>query len=91
MEPCGLILDLMLPMLKAWRALTISERLEAVRERKAREDKEVARIVKDAKDDCRVKRSWQLVQKRAAIIEKEMEQAMRIASRHGRGMVSVQA
>jgi hypothetical protein len=90
MEPCGLILDLMLPMLKAWRALTISERLEAVRERKEREDKEVARIVKDARDDCRVKRSWQLVQKRAAIIEKEMETAMRIASRHGRGMVSVQ-
>ena len=89
MEPCGLILDLMLPMLKAWRALTISERLEAVRERKEREDKEGARIVKDARDDCRVKRSWQLVQKRAAIIEKEMEQAMRIASRHGRGIVSV--
>jgi hypothetical protein len=89
MEPCGLILDLMLPMLKAWRALTISERLEAVRERKSREDKESARIVKDAMDDCRVKRSWQLVQKRAAIIEKEMETAMRIASQYGRGMTSM--
>jgi hypothetical protein len=89
MEPCGLILDLMLPMLKAWRSLTISERLEAVRERKAREDKEVARIMKDARDDCRVKRSWQLVEKRAAIIEKEMEQAMRIASQYVPGMRSV--
>ena len=89
MEPCGLILDLMLPMLKAWRALTISERLEAVRERKSREDKETARIMKDAMDDCRVKRSWQLVQKRAEIIEKQMEEAMKIASQYGRGMVSV--
>jgi len=89
MEPCGLILDLMLPMLKAWRALTQSERLEAVRERKERQDKETARILKDVRDDCRVKRSWQLVQKRAEIIEREMEQAMRIASQYGRGMTSI--
>lgn len=89
MEPCGLILDLMLPMLRAWRSLTISERLEAVKERKAREDKEAARITKDLMDDCRVKRSWQLVQDRAAIIEKQMEQAMRIASQYGRGMTSM--
>ena len=89
MEPCGLILDLMLPMLKAWRALTQSERLEAVRERKERQDKETARILKDVRDDCRVKRSWQLVQKRAEIIEREMEQAMRIASQYGRGMTTI--
>jgi hypothetical protein len=78
-------------MLRAWRALTISERLEAVRERKKREDREVARITKDAMDDCRVKRSWQLVEKRAAIIEKQMEQAMRIASQYGRGMATIAA
>ncbi len=89
MEPCGLILDLMVPMLKAWRALTISEKLEAVAQRKEREDKEEARVRKDLMDDCRVKRSWQLVQKRAEIIEKQMEQAMKIASQYGRGMTSM--
>jgi hypothetical protein len=89
MEPCGLILDLLVPMLKAWRALTISEKLEAVAQRKEREEKEEARVRKDLMHDCRVKRSWQLVQKRAEIIEKQMEQAMRIASQYGRGMASI--
>jgi hypothetical protein len=88
MEPCGLILDLLVPMLKAWRALTITEKLEAVAQRKERADKERNRILKDAWADSRVKRSWQLVEKRAALIEKGMEEAMRIASRYGRGMVS---
>ena len=89
MEPCGLILNLLVPMLKAWRALTLSEKLEAVAQRKEREDKEEARVRKDLMDDCRVKRSSQLVQKRAEIIEKQMEQAMRIASQYGRGMTSM--
>jgi hypothetical protein len=89
MEPCGLILDLLVPMLKAWRSLTISEKLEAVAQRKEREEKEEARVRKDLMHDCRVKRSWQLVQKRAEIIEKQMEQAMRIASQYGRGMASI--
>ena len=89
MEPCGLILDLMVPMLRAWRSLSYDMKLKAVEQRKEREDKERDRIVKDAMDDSRVKRSWQLVEKRAALIEKGMAQAMAIASRHGRGMYSM--
>lgn len=88
MEPCGLILDLMLPMLQAWRALTYEQRLEAVEQRRTRQDAERDRVVKDAMHDSRVKRSSQLVQKRAELIEKGMDQAMRIASQYGRGMVS---
>lgn len=88
LEPCGLILDLLVPMLKAWRELSYQQKLEAVEERKQREEKERDRIVKDAMRDSRVKRSWQLVQKRAEQIDKGLDRAMAIASKYGRGMYS---
>lgn len=88
MEPCGLILDLMLPMLQAWRKLTYAQKLEAVEDRKRRQEKERDRVVKDAMHDSKIRRSSQLVQKRAELIEKGMDQAMRIASQYGRGMVT---
>ena len=88
MEPCGLILDLMLPMLMAWRLLGPQQKLEAVMDRKKRQDAERDRVVKDAMADSRVRRGSLLVQKRAELIEKGMDQAMRIASRFAPGMVT---
>jgi hypothetical protein len=89
MEPCGLILDLMVPMLAAWRRLTFDQKLEAVMDRKARQDAERERAIKDAWAGSRVRRGSQLVQKRAEFIEKGMDSAMKIASQYGRGMMSV--
>lgn len=87
-EPCGLILDLMLPMLMAWRNLGPQQKLEAVMDRKKRQDAERDRVIKDAMADSRIRRSSQLVQKRAELIEKGMDRAMAIASRYAPGMVT---
>ncbi len=89
MEPTGLILDLMLPMLMAWRHLGPAQKLEAMKDREAREDKERDRIVKDAMAGSRIRRSSQLVAKRAEIIERGMNQAMAIASQYNPGMMTV--
>lgn len=85
-EPSGFILDLMIPMLLAWRKLTTAQKLEAVMERQRLEEKNVLRMTRDALHDSKVRRSSQLVQKRAELIEKGMEEAMRIASRYAPGM-----
>lgn len=89
MEPTGLILDLMLPMLMAWKRLAPHQRLEALKDRKERQDAELDRTLKDAVHGSRVRRSSALVQKRAEFIEKHMDQAMRIASGYSRGMMTV--
>lgn len=89
MEPSGLILDLMVPMLMAWKRLSPHQKLEALKDRKERKDKELSAKIKDAAHDCRVRRSSALVQKRAEYIEKHMDKAMQIASRYSRGMVTV--
>lgn len=86
MEPTGLILDLMIPMLQAWKRLTFKQKLEATNDRRIRQEKERDRVVKDAMHDCRVRRSSKLVQDRAEIIERGMDQAMRIAAQYGKGM-----
>lgn len=88
MEPCGLILDLMLPMLMAWKRLSPIQKLEAVMERKRHQEMDREKVMKDAWADSRVRRSSQLVAKRAEWIEKGMDQAMAIAARYGRGMVT---
>lgn len=89
MEPTGLILDIMVPMILAWKRLTESQRIEAARDRKERQDRKLDATLKDAAQDCRVRRSSQLVQKRAEIIERGMEQAMKIASRYSKGMMTI--
>jgi len=89
MEPSGLILDLMLPMLMAWRKLAPHQKLEALKERRKAQDDALSAKIKDAADDSRIKRSSALVAKRAEYIEKHMDQAMRIASGYSRGMVTV--
>ncbi len=89
MEPSGLILDLMLPMLLAWRKLEPHQKLEALKDRKARQDAALESKLKDAVQDSRIRRSSALVAKRAGYIERHMEQAMKIASGYSRGMVTV--
>ena len=86
MEPCGLILDLMLPMLMAWRLLGPQQKMEAAMDRKKRQEAERDRIVKDAMHGSRINRGSRLVQKRAEFIDKGMERAMAIASRYAPGM-----
>lgn len=89
MEPSGLILDLMIPMLMAWRKLGPQQKLEALKDRKARQDAALSAKIKDAADDSRIRRSSALVQKRAEFIERHMEKAMKIASGYSRGIVTV--
>ena len=84
-----MILDLMLPMLMAWKRLAPHQRLEALKDRKERQDAELDRTLKDAVHGSRVRRSSALVQKRAEFIEKHMDQAMQIASGYSRGMMTV--
>jgi len=89
MEPSGLILDLMLPMLMAWRRLAPHQKLEALKDRKEAADKALSNRIKDAVHDSRIRRGSALVAKRAEFIEKGMNQAMKIASEYSRGMITV--
>ncbi len=86
MEPCGLMLDLMLPMLMAWRRLSDGAKIAALRQEEQLKKDEFCKAVKDARAGHRVRRGSQLVQQRAEIIEKGMRQAMAIAARNGLGM-----
>ncbi len=86
MEPRGLILDLMLPMLMAWRRLAESTKIAALKAREIERKAEYLKTIKDARAGFKVRRGSQLVAKRAEFIERGMRQAMAVASRSGLGM-----
>jgi len=86
LEPCGLILDLMLPMLIRWRRLSNAQKLEVLLEDERAKHAEVAKKAKDIRDGNRVRRITPYIQKRAELIEKGFMQAMKIAARTGLGM-----
>jgi hypothetical protein len=86
MEPCGLMLDLMLPMLIRWRRLADAQKVEILREREQEQKDVFLKRSKDARDGNRVRRITPYVQKRAEIIEKGMMAAMKIAAKTGLGM-----
>lgn len=86
MEPCGLILDLMLPMLMMWRKLSATQKREAIAQEEILKTQEVLKKVKDARDGCRVMRGGALVRKRVEQVEKGMHRAMEIAARCGLGI-----
>lgn len=86
MAPCGLVLDLMLPMLLAWRKLSEDMKRAAVAEQQREKTEEMLRTVRDVRQSVKVRRGWKLVEKRAELIEKGMEEAMRRASKWGLGM-----
>jgi hypothetical protein len=91
MPLCGLILDLMLPMLLAWRRLSEEMKLKATRQQMQEKQDEVSRQLKDARDSIKVKRSWKLVEKRAEQLERNMEEAMIRASKWGLGIAQMEA
>lgn len=86
MEPCGLMLDLMLPMLLMWRRMSDEQKLKAHEEEESLKAKDRAAVLKDVYKSCRVNRGSRLVQKRAEIIEKGLAQSIKIASQYGLGM-----
>lgn len=86
MEPCGLMLDLMLPMLIRWRRLSDEKKVEAIKDDELRRNEEVSKKAKDIRDGNRVRRITPYIQKRAELIEKGMMQAMKIAAQTGLGM-----
>lgn len=86
MEPRGIILDLMLPMLMAWRRLANAKKIKLLLEREHDQLKQDLKVIKDARDSHRISRGSKLVQRKAEEIEKGMRQAMAIAARNGLGM-----
>jgi hypothetical protein len=89
MEPCGLMLDVMLPMLMAWKRLSSAAKLAALKQQEQMRKDEYAKKAKDLREGTklsRVMRGSQLVQKRAEFIERGMRQAMAAASNWGLGM-----
>jgi hypothetical protein len=86
LEPCSFILDLMLPSLRIWLKLSDEAKRQGLLQEEQLEKDKMAATLKDARAGVRVRRSSQLVQKRAEVIEKGMEQAMRIASKMGLGI-----
>lgn len=86
MEPCGFLLDIMLPMLMMWRKLSNEGKTAALKQEENLKKEEWLKKVKDARDGCRVSRGSQLVQKRAEMIEKGLKQAMAVAAQTGLGM-----
>jgi hypothetical protein len=86
MEPCGLMLDLMLPMLMRWRRLSDAAKIEAIKQDEQLAKDEFCKRVKDARAGCTIRRGSQLVAKRAEVIEKGFMQAMQVAAKTGLGM-----
>jgi hypothetical protein len=86
MEPCGLMLDIMLPGLIRWLQLTNAAKTKVLQEEERLENEAFLKVAKDVMAGCRISRGSQLVQKRAEIIERGFKQAMAYAARTGLGM-----
>jgi len=80
------MLDVMLPLIKAWRSLSNSAKIAAIKQEEQLKEDEYVKKAKDIREGCRVRRSSQLVAKRAELIEKGMKQAMAMAAKSGLGM-----
>ena len=89
MEPCGFMLDVMLPMLMAWKRLSNAAKLAALKQQEQMRKDEYAKSLKNLREDVKLSRTMrgsQLVQRRAEVIEKGMRQAMAAAAQWGLGM-----
>lgn len=86
MEPCGLMLDLMLPMLIRWRKLSDERKREILLEKEQQKKDEFLAKAKDIRHGCKISKGSAMVAKRAALIEKGMAQAMKMAAGTGLGM-----
>lgn len=86
MEPGGFMLDVMVPMLMAWRRLTDEAKVKALQQEEQLKNEEVTKMARDLRASCRISRGSRLVQKRAEEIERGLRQVMAVASRTGLGM-----
>lgn len=86
MEPCGLILDMILPMLLGWRKLSEDKKKQVLQEREEEKERQFMKTAKDIRDGNRIRPGSPLVAKRAELIEKGFMQAMKIAAKTGLGM-----
>lgn len=86
LEPSGLILDILLPMLMAWRRLTDVAKKSALKQDEQMRKNEFLAKSKDARDGCRIMRGSELVRRRAEVIENGLAGAMKAATRMGLGM-----
>lgn len=89
MEPCGFMLDIMLPMLMAWRRLSNQQKVAALKQQEQERKEAFSAKVKDAREGQKMSRTMrgsQLVQKRAEVIERGMRQAMAAAAQWGLGI-----
>ena len=85
MEPCGLILDMIFPMILKWRQLSDEKKHLVLAEREEEKTRAFLKTAKDIRDGNRISRGSQLVAKRAEIIEKGFMQAMKIAAKNRAG------
>lgn len=89
LEPTGILLDMLIPMLIAWRRLGDYEKLKALKQQEKLEAERMVKLTRDAMDDVklsRVMRGSKLVQDKAELIERSMRQAVAMASRYGLGI-----
>ena len=86
MEPCGFMLDVMLPLIQAWGRLTDHAKRAALLQQEQMRKDEFCKKAKDIRDSIKVRRGSALVAKRAEIVERGMKEAMRIAAQTGLGM-----
>lgn len=89
LEPSGVLLDMLIPMLIAWRRLSDYEKLASIRQEEHLKTEAALAQTRDALADCklsRVMRGSQLVQKKAEQIERGFRQAIAMASQYGLGM-----
>jgi hypothetical protein len=89
MEPCGLMIDLMLPMLIRWRKLSDDAKVKALLAEEQEKNDDLMRKVKNIREASKLSptmRGSQFVQKRAEIIERGFRQAMAMAAQTGLGM-----
>ena len=91
LEPTHFILDIMLPMMMAWNALTNEQRLKVISDDQEAEEEQADKMLADARHACRIRRSSPLIQKRLEVMERSMGQAVAIATATKRGFQQIGA
>ena len=86
MEPCGLMLDLMLPMLIHWRRLSDERKREILLEKEQARKDAFLKKAKDIRDGNRISKGSPMVAKRAELIERGFAATMKMAAQTGLGM-----
>lgn len=91
LEPTHFILDIMIPMIMGWNKLTNVQRLKVITEEQEREEEKADKMLDDARHGARIRRGSPLIQKRLEQMERNMTQAVAIATRTRRGMTQIGA